>query len=147
MSTKTLVLTREFFPHKIVPWNRAVMMLFQGKIRVVEEYLGDEHVVGVIKPKRHADFRQVLKASGTHEEDRDVVIRTPSVVSLLKPVGSVKRGVKFSRINVFTRDGFRCQYCGIQEVMTKLNYDHCIPRVQGGRTIWENIVTSCYPCN
>ena len=31
--------------------------------------------------------------------------------------------------------------------MHKLNYDHVIPRSRGGRTVWENIVTSCYPCN
>ncbi len=22
-----------------------------------------------------------------------------------------------------------------------------VPRVRGGRTVWENIVTCCYPCN
>ena len=148
MTTKTLVLTREFSPHKIVSDDRALLMLFQGKIRVVEEYMGDEHVVGVLPPKRHVEFRQVLKALGTRaQEGCDVVIRTPSVVSLVKPVGNVKRGVKFSRVNVFTRDGFRCMYCGESKKMPELNYDHVTPRVQGGRTVWENIVASCYPCN
>ena len=28
-----------------------------------------------------------------------------------------------------------------------LTYDHVIPRAQGGRTEWENIVTACYGCN
>jgi hypothetical protein len=31
--------------------------------------------------------------------------------------------------------------------MRDLNYDHVIPRRQGGKTDWDNIVTSCYPCN
>jgi 5-methylcytosine-specific restriction endonuclease McrA len=31
--------------------------------------------------------------------------------------------------------------------MSKLNYDHVVPRSKGGQTIWENIVASCYPCN
>ena len=31
--------------------------------------------------------------------------------------------------------------------MRELNYDHVIPRTRGGRTVWENIVSSCYPCN
>jgi 5-methylcytosine-specific restriction endonuclease McrA len=31
--------------------------------------------------------------------------------------------------------------------MPELNYDHVVPRIQGGKTIWENIVTACYPCN
>lgn len=148
MSTKTLVLTRDFSPHKIVPWERAVMMLFQGKIRVVEEYQSDEAVVGVLPPHRHADFRKVIHALGARAQAGcDVVIRTPSVASLINPVGCVKRGVKFSRINVFTRDGFRCQYCGEQKKMADLNYDHVVPRHLGGKTVWENIVASCYKCN
>src|SRR5271157_1987184 len=148
MATKTLILTRDFYPHKVVLQDRALLMLFQGKIRVVEEYQGDEHIVGKIEPKRHADFRQVLKALGNRvQEGCDLVIRTPSVASLVNSIGSVKRGVKFSRINVFTRDGFRCQYCGESKKMTDLNYDHLVPRQQGGRTVWENIVTACYPCN
>jgi 5-methylcytosine-specific restriction endonuclease McrA len=40
-----------------------------------------------------------------------------------------------------------CQYCGVKLPMRQLNYDHVTPRVRGGKTVWENIVTSCYPCN
>jgi HNH endonuclease len=148
MSTKTLILTRDFSPHKVVPWNRAVMMLFQGKIRVVEEYMSDEHLVGVIEPKRHRDFAKVLNALGTRAQPGcDVPIYIPSVASLINSTGSFKRGVKFSRINVFTRDNFRCQYCGETKKMTAINYDHVVPRSQGGKTVWNNIVTACYPCN
>jgi 5-methylcytosine-specific restriction endonuclease McrA len=148
MSSKTLILTRDFAPHKVVSEERALLMLFQGKIRVVEEYMSDEHVVGVLEPSRLCDFKQVVKALGNRAQPGSgLVIRIPSVASLLNPVGTVKRGVKFSRINVFTRDGFRCQYCGESKKITELNYDHVVPRQQGGRTIWENIVTSCYSCN
>jgi hypothetical protein len=31
--------------------------------------------------------------------------------------------------------------------MKQLNYDHVVPRRQGGKTVWENIVTCCYTCN
>jgi len=31
--------------------------------------------------------------------------------------------------------------------MHELNYDHVVPRVRSGKTVWENIVTSCYACN
>ena len=31
--------------------------------------------------------------------------------------------------------------------MKKLNFDHVIPRSRGGKTVWENIVASCIPCN
>jgi 5-methylcytosine-specific restriction endonuclease McrA len=71
----------------------------------------------------------------------------PAVVRLVKSVSTFKKGVKFSRINVFTRDRFTCCYCGTRKSMKDLNYDHVIPRKLGGGTVWENIVTSCYPCN
>ncbi|HZL98252.1 MAG TPA: HNH endonuclease, partial [Terriglobales bacterium] len=29
----------------------------------------------------------------------------------------------------------------------ELNLDHVVPRSQGGKTSWENIVCSCIPCN
>ncbi len=148
MTTRTLILTREFAPHKVVTWERAVLMLFQGKIRVVDEYMSDDHIVGVLPHKRHKDYRQVVQALGNRvQEGCDVVIRTPAVATLINAVGGVKRGVKFSRINVFTRDGFRCCYCGEANEMRALNYDHVVPRLQGGKTVWENIVTACYPCN
>ena len=77
----------------------------------------------------------------------NLAIRAPAVVRLRRPIGGMKRGVKFSRINVFARDDFRCQYCGTKRGIRDLNYDHVVPRVQGGKTVWENIVTSCYDCN
>ena len=51
--------------------------------------------------------------------------------------------MKFSKINVCLRDKFRCQYCGERFRMSQLNYDHVIPRSQGGKTVWDNIVMAC----
>ena len=78
---------------------------------------------------------------------RSFALRTPAVVRLKTGGTATKQAVRFSRINVYTRDGFRCQYCGEKRSMRDLNYDHVIPRVKGGQTNWENIVTSCYACN
>jgi len=50
----------------------------------------------------------------------------------------------FTRFNLFLRDRFSCQYCGIQKDLT---FDHVIPRRLGGRTTWENVATACSPCN
>lgn len=120
--TRTLVLDMGYQPHRIVSWKRAVTMLFEGKVEVVEEY--DE------------DIRSV-----------SITIKMPAVVRLLRALRGRKRAMKFSRINVMSRDKFRCQYCGRRLPMSKLNYDHVIPRSRGGRTVWENIVTACYRCN
>ncbi|MGA0846313.1 MAG: HNH endonuclease [Luteolibacter sp.] len=55
--------------------------------------------------------------------------------------------VRFSRRNVFLRDRFTCQYCEKVFPESQLNLDHVMPRDKGGRTTWENIVTSCFRCN
>jgi 5-methylcytosine-specific restriction endonuclease McrA len=55
--------------------------------------------------------------------------------------------VRFSRQNVYLRDGFTCQYCNKVFQRAQLNLDHVVPRSQGGRTSWENVVCSCVRCN
>jgi 5-methylcytosine-specific restriction endonuclease McrA len=122
MTAQTLLLTPWMMPHKIISWQVAVTMSFLGKVEVIEEY--DEEI-----------------------KSPTFSIRTPAVVRLKRPLGGMKRGVKFSRVNVFARDDFRCQYCGARKPARELNYDHVVPRVQGGKTVWENIVSSCYDCN
>ncbi len=122
MSSRTLLLTPWMAPHKVISWQAAVTLFYLKKVDVLEEY-DDE----------------LLSPSMT--------IKMPAVVRLNKPLDSMKRAVKFSRINVFTRDGFRCQYCGERKGMRELNYDHVFPRKRGGSTVWENIATACYPCN
>lgn len=118
---RTLVLDQGYQPHRVVSWQRAITMLFDGKAEVIEEY---DH-----------DVRSVT-----------FTIKMPAVVRLLRAVRR-QRGVKFSRINVATRDDFRCQYCGTKAPLGKLTYDHVVPRSQGGRTCWQNIVMACYACN
>lgn len=122
MMTSTLLLTPWMAPHKIIPWQTAVVMSFLGKVEVLEEY--DDVVTSP-----------------------SVTLRTPAVVRLKRAASGARRPVKFSRANVFARDGFACQYCGTRKAPRELNYDHVVPRVQGGKTVWENIVTSCYDCN
>ncbi|MEK7703735.1 MAG: HNH endonuclease, partial [Myxococcota bacterium] len=59
------------------------------------------------------------------------------------PVGRVR----FSRHNIFSRDEHTCQYCGRALPRKQLNLDHVVPRSQGGKTNWENVVASCIACN
>lgn len=119
---QTLMLTPWMSPHKIISWQRAVVLAYLGKVEVIETW--DEDLVGP-----------------------SISMKAPSVVRLTRGSVSTKQSVRFSRVNVFTRDKFRCQYCGERKAVRQLNYDHVIPRVQGGKTVWENIVTSCYACN
>lgn len=122
MTSHTLVLTPWMSPHRVIPWETAVCLYYMGKVEILESY------------------NEVVRSPS-------IELQVPAVVRLKKGIVNHKKGVKFSRVNVMTRDGFRCQYCGTQKPMKDLNYDHVIPRRQGGKTVWENIVTSCYPCN
>lgn len=123
-SAQALVLNSSFEPLHVVSWQRAIQLLFQGKVEVVEE--GD------------FEIRTVR-----------VTIKAPAVLRLLKyiPVKKKKNIVRFSRANIFLRDRHQCQYCGVHFPKSQLTLDHVIPVVQGGRKSWENIVTSCKPCN
>ncbi|MCW3782916.1 HNH endonuclease [Defluviimonas salinarum] len=98
-------------------------------------------------------FRNVLKDRVIVLEEYDHEIRAPrltyrppSVVALKDYVKRPDR-VPFTRMNLFLRDGFRCQYCGEEHAPKDLTFDHVIPRSKGGGTNWENIVAACVPCN
>jgi len=118
----TLVLAANYQPADVVHWTRAVTMLWENKVEVIEEY---DHEV-------RSTF---------------LVIKVPAVVRLLRSFKRDKKPVKFSRVNIYARDGYRCQYCGKKFPMSELTYDHVIPRARGGKTEWTNIATACTTCN
>lgn len=122
MSKRTLLLTSWFFPHKVVRWEDAVTMLYLGKADTV------------------VDYDEVIRSPST-------TMNVPAVIRLRRTFRKAKAVPRFSRVNVFTRDGFRCQYCGVRLPAGELTFDHVIPRSAGGRTEWDNIVTACRPCN
>jgi 5-methylcytosine-specific restriction endonuclease McrA len=70
----------------------------------------------------------------------------PHVIRLVTYV-RVPRGTKrkISRRVLFARDGWKCVYCGTAG--GRLTLDHVVPRSRGGDSVWENVVTSCAPCN
>lgn len=72
----------------------------------------------------------------------------PSVIRLKKYVKIQEHPkIRFSRENVYLRDGHRCQYCTKKFHPKDLTLDHVIPSSQGGTKEWTNIVTACRPCN
>lgn len=52
-----------------------------------------------------------------------------------------------TRIRVFNRDSFTCQYCGATAPAVSLVVDHIIPVAHGGGNDWRNLTTACVPCN
>jgi 5-methylcytosine-specific restriction endonuclease McrA len=121
-TTRTLLLTQGYEPLKIISWQRAMTLLMLDKVDVVEEY--DTEIRGT-----------------------SMILNVPAVVRLRKAFRRFAKPVKFSRVNIYARDEYRCQYCGVKCSISQLTYDHVVPRSRGGRTSWDNIVSCCYVCN
>jgi 5-methylcytosine-specific restriction endonuclease McrA len=121
---QTLLLNASYEPLKVVHWQKAMTLLFQGKVEVIKEYDREIHAVS---------FK----------------IRLPSVIRLLRYIKIKRRFdyVPFSRANIYARDEYQCQYCGDAFSTNDLTFDHVVPVAKGGRKDWENIVTCCVTCN
>lgn len=98
-------------------------------------------------------MRNTLKERVIVLETYDTVLRSPSITYEPPSVVALKDYVKkpdrvsFTRMNLFLRDDFTCQYCGTKFAPKDLTFDHVIPRSAGGGTNWENIVAACVGCN
>ncbi len=121
---QALVLNSSFEPVNIVPWQKAMQMIFQGKVEILEE---SESIVRTVS----------------------TTFRLPSVLRLVRYIPLKKRRniVRFSRLNIILRDRNTCQYCGRMRPSRELTLDHVIPAARGGKRNWENIVAACLPCN
>ena len=122
LALRTLLLSQSYEPIKAISWRRALTLLTLGKIEVLSEYDG------------------FIRST-------TLVIKVPAVVRLLRYFRPTKRRIKFSRVNIYARDRYTCQYCGEKKRIADLTFDHVLPRQAGGKTTWENIVTCCQPCN
>lgn len=99
-------------------------------------------------------IRHVVKGTHTVVAEYDTLIRSPSVTMKQPSVLALKKycpptqKVVFTRFNVFLRDKFTCQYCHAKFPNGHgLTFDHVVPRANGGKTTWDNIVGACESCN
>jgi len=69
----------------------------------------------------------------------------PSVIRLVYMIKRPRPERKLTRLEIFNRDHYTCQYCGKET--HQLTLDHVIPRHRGGEHTWENVVSACVPCN
>lgn len=122
----TLVLNAWYQPIDRITWQDAFRLIFSGRAEIVETYTD----------------RTVRSCRET--------FAVPSIVRFLRKVKAAvahRRKVPFNRRNVYLRDRGRCQYCGKSVPSNEFDFEHVLPRAQGGRTSWENIVVACIPCN
>lgn len=137
-----LVLNRNWTAVHVCSVRRALSLVFQGCARIVSE----DYVV--------YDFDSWRDLSDHVERHGNQFIATPNFRILVPEVilltGFAKmppRTVKFNRRNIYLRDNYTCQYCGVRPAKEELTIDHIIPRSRGGKSTWENIVLACQSCN
>jgi 5-methylcytosine-specific restriction endonuclease McrA len=136
----TLVLNRNWQPVHVAPVERALVLLWNESARVVDPEDFQLYAWAdwsKLKPAKDEPFIQAVRFR----------LRVPEVVALTGYDRTPQAAVTFSRRNVFKRDHFTCQYCGVQPGTEELTVDHVLPRSQGGVSSWSNCVLACVACN
>jgi len=121
MKLFTLALDKSFRPVYFVSAQKAFLLSYQSRCQVIEFY-------------------------------PDITFRTPSTEFKIPAV--IRLNVLYkdyyrtpSRLAIFYRDMFICQYCGKVCSDREVTIDHIIPKSRGGDWSWENLVTCCARCN
>lgn len=118
---QVLVLNASYEPLNVCSVRRAHVLVYKQKAELIE---------ALDQPLRSAE----------------ATFPWPHVVRLKTYVRVPKAAQRrISRRALFARDGWECVYCGTSGV--RLTLDHVVPRSRGGDSVWENVVTSCAPCN
>jgi 5-methylcytosine-specific restriction endonuclease McrA len=138
LNSNVLVLNRSYLPIHVTTVRRAFTLIYQGTALAVN---GSYETFDFDGWQRQSalEYEWIGTPSGA--------IRVPRVILLRAYDRVPRRHVRYSRLNVFARDKFTCQYCGVRPHRSLLNLDHVIPRSLGGRTSWENVVCCCIECN
>jgi len=123
----TLILNADAQPVSLLPlstvnWQEAIRYMVLEKARVLEW---------------HEDW---IVHSATWET------RVPAIL-IVNDYYKKKPIVRLTKRNVFLRDRYTCQYCGVTCKDDTATLDHVHPVSQGGKSSWLNLTTACKPCN
>jgi 5-methylcytosine-specific restriction endonuclease McrA len=115
-----LVLNQSYEPLNICRVRRAIVLIYNGKAEMLEN-------------------------GGSFIHSTSDIFPIPSVIKLERMIKRPRPERKLTRLGVFHRDNYTCQYCGQES--RELTLDHVIPRYRGGEHTWENVASACIPCN
>ena len=139
LESSVLVLNRGFAALTLTDVKRCFTLFYKGHVRAVlpdySTYAWQEWCDVPVQPGD-----DVISTP-------NLTLRIPRVIQLLSCDRPPRHDVKFSRHNIYMRDGNRCQYCGKRFSSGELSLDHVIPLSRKGPSSWENVVCACLPCN
>lgn len=125
LNDRVLLLNQTYEPLGTLSVARAVVMTLKDGV-FVEEWDGE----------------RVLRSASAE-------FRVPSVIRRRTYINIRRRREQSSmkRLRIYTRDKFRCQYCGAKQKASELTLDHILPRSRGEDNSPINVVTACLKCN
>jgi len=163
LAAPVLVLNRSFQPVRITTARHGFTLLYLGRARALDRSyephdfaqwaaLSSSELSSSEVSSSEVSSSGAPASSGPVEQEEFVGtprgrIRVPRVLVLSGYNRVPHAPLRLSRRNIFLRDGFTCQYCARRPGTRELNLDHVMPRSRGGRSTWENLVTSCRECN
>jgi len=125
VNSQVIVLNSDFSYIGAISWERSIVLLYQGKAETVKE-----------------------SPTTIYNQDRTYSFVVPMVIRLVEYVKSLFRNkIPYTKRNIFVRDGYICQYCHKKLDISDCTVDHIVPKVDGGKSSWENCVCSCKKCN
>lgn len=127
MNGQAILLNADYSFLNTVSVKKAICLITKGKAEIVKAY-----------------------NNTIRNFESTIVFNAPKIIKLVKFVRLMfKKEVPLSKRNIFVRDGYQCQYCGKQfsNGSKTITIDHILPKSSGGKTTWDNCVTSCKQCN
>ncbi len=122
LHSPVLVLNATYEPVNVCAARRAIVLILKGAASAEEELNGIVH-------------------------SASIALRIPSVIRLLEYRRIPYEARALSRKNILIRDRHTCQFCNRVLPASELTLDHVLPRSQGGKSTWENLVACCHACN
>ncbi|MBA4029895.1 MAG: HNH endonuclease [Planctomyces sp.] len=140
LTRPTLVLNRNWQPVGVASVARSLTLVAAERARIVDPT--------DFQLYRWVDWARLIPAAEEpFVQSVTFRIRVPEVITLTEYDRVPMNAVTFSRRNIFKRDRYTCQFCGLQPESEDLTIDHVLPRSRGGTSTWENCVLACLECN
>lgn len=139
LAMPTLMLNKAWIPIRVTTVEDALMKLFTGAARVVDEDYSVHDFESWAELKA-LEGKPCIRTG-------HLTIRVPEVIVLSVYADVPDRKLVFSRANVYKRDRYTCQYCGKRPDIKELTIEHIVPRSKGGPSSWTNCVLACFECN
>ncbi len=123
-AAKVLLLNADYTPLGVISGKKAVKLMAKGKVEIVTA------------------TKVVI-----FNMERTVKFLLPKILRLIKFIRALwKSKVPFNKRHILLRDDYTCAYCG-KRATSHMSIDHILPKAKGGKSTFENVVTSCVPCN